>query len=147
MIAKWWKYQFMIWSSDWQQYCNSEKLSLMETQFYLNPYLNTNGLLIWTNSMINWEDCSEHSSYYFEQNCGSYKSVVWKIKSIFHSIIWIALSPLSHTYIDLDLLISEVSWLLLVVTFSMCFFLSWYSRWYFFSWRNCLYYYWDFSLE
>ena len=117
---------------DWQKPWNSEKRPLMEKRCYLNTYLTPNGFLICTNFLIHLEYWSEQYSSSSEYNCESYKSVVWEIKSVYDSILWIVLSKLSHAYIDLDLIITQVSYVLLVITFSMWFFLSCYTRYYFF---------------
>ena len=54
----------------------------LATYRYLNPYPSPNIFLNSTNSLIKWEYWSEKSSSSLEQNCESYKFVVWEMKYI-----------------------------------------------------------------
>ena len=71
----------------------------------------------------------------FRKKCESYKSVVWEMKYICDSILWIMMSSFSHIYIYWYLLMAQVEDVLLVVTFYLRFFLYWDTRW-FFYWGN-----------
>ena len=77
---------------EWRQPSNLEKQPLMDIQFYLNPYVNSNGFFICTNSPIIWEDLIEQYSLSLEQYWRSYKYIVLEIKSIRKSILWVVLS-------------------------------------------------------
>ena len=93
-----------------------------------------------TNSLIKWEDWSEQSSSSLEQYYESYKSVVFKLKSIRDSILWIILSTFYHIYINWDLLIAQVADVILVVTLSMRFSFYWDTRWYFWGGKGLSYF-------
>ena len=69
--------------------------------------------------MIQLEDLCEQSSSSIEQYFISYKYGVWDFKSIGNPILWMILSTLAYTYIELDLLIYQFAIIMEILTFNI----------------------------
>ena len=66
---------FWYFLLEWIQPCNLVKSLLMDIQCELKTITFSNGFFYRTNSLIKWEDWTEHSSSALEQYCESYISV------------------------------------------------------------------------